>query len=866
MKKSLSGALRSSPLGRLLDLESLALLSERAESCPLQDPFRIRVRYLGWKMASLLLDEKGELDFQSIEQLMKAFEREIYPVDMGEGDAEIFLHLSRCLKLLAENEAVQRALKKCSTPLCGKEAEKLVRDTLWPEEIGILENFHVRRAVLTACLTLLRQTTGSCFATAPAILIQQQDLLRLILDLDALLSAGELRRGSYAAPLHPGGGVGELQKPIGLLSPALSPGLRAGFHAASLPFPPLIAKEETPKSLFEHGFLSYFGLSEEDLAREKASPTPQFGVLWERMGGHFGGISSKAMQIRDWEKASDAAKRAFLSIADCALLRSWEYTLASFADVKVEFAKWNLFVSLGLHPEQTPPGIGDFLLRSIQAKLDAVNGRIAQVSAQHQKAVNAVRATEGLLHRALSDAQRNKLKAELATAIHTANNLGDQIEEDHKMADWLSKLYAQFLQEVIEKLQNSFQEVFDPAVGDGNELRFEDSLAGFRLLYKSGRTAAASWERIENEDQFTSAVYKFFESLEREASIEPAMQSCFTTTMTELLQYIRSEEFLTGALLRARENRKAKNAKPWAYESGGTMQTLVQFYYGMGSLPKEISRSIRNPLELFGFLREAASRIDAQVLLMYSPTHAFLFYPSWLRSEEAFQRGAYFFTQINVTREQVDLLKDRLAEELPFELRPLFHFGCREQPFSEGIPSLRKMLVSGWLAAKQARVDRVDGFLYESLPIIESGQAKPVMERMLQRLGLKGFVREPDDHFLTAKEVIDHVRQLLIAQEEAFSKEDRQTQLAEAARAEGLAYPEPILFGDTNWSDWRFGIVQNFATHEAELWRLSRTGLRGAPMSDWKHLFAEGGRWGILSQFPSAACMEERGGSPILEG
>ena len=69
---------------------------------------------------------------------------------------------------------------------------------------------------MAAWLTLLRQTTGSCFATAPAILIQQNDPMRFFKDVD-LLSMGQIGKRimagkEYSVPLsfeHWDGGFAE---------------------------------------------------------------------------------------------------------------------------------------------------------------------------------------------------------------------------------------------------------------------------------------------------------------------------------------------------------------------------------------------------------------------------------------------------------------------------------------------------------------------------------------------------------------------------------------------------------------------------------------------------------------------------------
>ncbi len=722
----------------------------------------------------------------------------------------------------------------------------MVRDTLWPDQIGPLSHGHVRRAVLTAWLTFLRQTTGSCFATAPAMLIQRSDPVRMIQDLDAMLSSGELRRGSYAAPLYKGLGPGDLQRPIGFYPAALSPGLEAAFQAAQAPFPQIDASCVSPKQFIEEGLLVHFGLTRKDLVKETVSLAPQAGLLWERLGGHYGGFSSKTKEIHSWEKEVKKAERAFLSLADCALLRSWEYTLASFCDVKMEFSHWNLFVSLGMHPEKKPPGIGAFLLQSVQAKLDAANQRIEQIRFEYQRAAQAVHAAERLLGQASSAAERSRFQAELYAQVDAANHFAARMEEERQIAVWLSEFFSHFLRDAIEKLQGAFQEVFDPSLSVAEAERFEDSPAGFRLLYKSGRSAAASWERIEDESQFVNAVYKFFESLENQYVVDPVLKSGFTEIMTELLQYIRSEEFIVFALERAKEHKKPKQAKPWAYQSGGTMQTLLQSYYELEEKPQEFARKIRTPQQLHRFLCEAAKQAKSKELLMFSPTHAFLFCPSLMGAEDALEKGFRFTREISVSSSQIEFLMDRLSEYLPSDARPLFYSGCRRVLAPENLSGLRSLLVSGWMAAQQTDIGRIDSFLYGALPVLSSDRARQAVERMSFQLKIPA-PSLPKRPAMLPIDLLQIMKGALIEAKGPFSSVDWDDLLADAARKEGIIYPSPVLFADTNWSDWLFGIIANGATGQAELWRLNRTGTVGAPMSEWNHLFLEEGRWGVFT-------------------
>ena len=166
-----------------------AAVSRYMDACPVQDSLRFRARYAGQLLANDLIDEKGDLRKDRLDGWIALFDQGIYVLGPErEGDALIYGHLREALRALKEKGGLWTWIRKFSPPLANKKAEELVRITLWPEPIKTVQTTHVRRAVLAAWFTLLRQTTGSCFATAPAILIQMRHPLRLIRDLYDRLS------------------------------------------------------------------------------------------------------------------------------------------------------------------------------------------------------------------------------------------------------------------------------------------------------------------------------------------------------------------------------------------------------------------------------------------------------------------------------------------------------------------------------------------------------------------------------------------------------------------------------------------------------------------------------------------------------
>src|SRR5258708_14991992 len=66
--------------------------------------------------------------------------------------------------------------------------------------------------------------------------------------------------------------------------------------------------------------------------------------------GYSGEAPSKKMALYvHFREKEEEARAAFKGLVDNALLKAWEFTLASFSEIKMEFSRWNLHTSLGLH-------------------------------------------------------------------------------------------------------------------------------------------------------------------------------------------------------------------------------------------------------------------------------------------------------------------------------------------------------------------------------------------------------------------------------------------------------------------------------------------------------------------------------------
>jgi hypothetical protein len=143
------------------------------------------------------------------------------------------------LQRLATEEALGKALLTIRTPTENPHAQDLVRHTLALPERSILTDAHVRQACLCVLLSYFRQNVGSCFATAPGIIVQTHHPRQLLQDLHALLDTAKLERYfdgvGLEVPLSRSAGIADY-KSRSRLAPTRWPGCAAS--ATPLPWAP----------------------------------------------------------------------------------------------------------------------------------------------------------------------------------------------------------------------------------------------------------------------------------------------------------------------------------------------------------------------------------------------------------------------------------------------------------------------------------------------------------------------------------------------------------------------------------------------------------------------------------------------------
>lgn len=917
--------------------------SQIQESCSVRNVLRTR------QLAQQLIDEKGEIKVDLLPKIISYLKNNLYSLGpFRQYDAKRQEHILQVLQLIHTNKDLQLLLKKFSRPLSNKWAEEIIRQTLQLPSHTTITDSHTKQAVLSAWLCYLRQNVGSCFATAPAEVVHDEQPELFLQDLLDLLSTGRLKRTfggiEYSVPLSTSWGSGDLKKPLLFkishqeIKPEVwyAPGLLMAFETIGFLdaqdslkskieqmegwIKPLIQQQSYPYAfcfltvevILRKTLLHILGITEQQLKEYEERPremrqtelvryTPQIAKI-------VGGVGERCAHF--WNLFENA-KQAFKSLADNALLKTWEFTLASFSETKYEFTRWNLYSSLGLKTDE-PGGIGQCIHHTIQHKVDQANRQVEDIQAEYEMVYTQVKTLESRMRHVSTEKEMQWLKIEYQSHTNEFYFLEEQRNAAQAHAQALVNLYDTLYKLYVELFKDFFQEVYDADMQEVTTGPFDDSPAGFRLLYKHGRSNTAQWTRIQNQHDFIEALTSFFVATEPQVAHileEKKVEKDLAEVVTAIVNHIKTKEFLESAFHRmaaAHKTALIKNPlehldkiekKPWAYTSGGTMNTLVSCYYRIEDKPKEIEKWVESEMELLVHITDALKQtsprfLDAYVkgrrhaMLMQSPTHAFLLKPmlfpfreTWLNDEftytfirDRFVRPAEMFVErMLLNDDMLHVLIQQLTEKIPEDFQPRFKAvaGQMRGPLSPLFfreyltESLRQDRGLRYGSRSVLSNDELDSFLYASLPLFPVYELKERLHKIFQVLpGLNSqrieqllqlFEQIPFSKgralYMRAQQLQEICKALLcLSQVQITSAHDYHLHVSLAAQKLEFAMPAPLIFADTNWVKDEFGFVVNPGTGKLELWRIDYTGSQGHPMSSWKQ-WLDGSRpdlkWGV---------------------
>ncbi len=894
------------PVFALLNLEKEFFIAGLMESSGVQDAFRFRAKSRALQIASYLINEKGEFCSDHLVEVIRLLEKQgPIPFPRGESDFLLHKHLLSCLMKWKENPYLTRLLKKFQKPLCHRWAEKIVKDTLGLPEQTPLSDAHIRISVLASTLTFLRQSVGSCFATAPAILIGQEQMENLLLDLLEMLSTGRLKKiiqgKEYSVPLSPSYGVGDLKKMIGLESTLFSPGILFALEAADIVVKesslqqqrekiralliPLFEQKDSlsVENILRHILFTHYGIKEEDLfSFEKIEKQLGRRGLVSGFISHEAVLSKKNEACIAFLAAEKKVKAAFLSLADNLLLKAWEFTLASFSEVKMEFSRWNMYASLGYDPKEQG-GIGEVIVTFIDTKIKKSNEKLEDLQRDYELAFDHLRGTETLLKRASSAEEAARLKVEYQSRYHHMHACLELRDKFYKRASQFSNLYSFLVKQFDEKFPEYFQEIYDAEMQDVHiDHLYDDSPAGFRLVYKHGRSDASLWSLIHSPAEYIDCLTAFFSIIEPQvvALCEwEGAENDIKEVFSLLISHVREERFLQTAIMRMA---KAHNfplkgdplkqiekmeKKPWAYTSGGTMNTLLKTYYKREADMTEEHRKVESEQELLIFLIDAIKNISYQTTLLYakdrnkgllmsSPTHAFVMYPGWEEYKKGWEDPIFtyswvrdqfinpsrqFYSSITLSADEQRFLAELFESHISTVVKKRITLSFSPLGDSCSIQEFRKELAEKHFpsSVKSTLLDELDALLFRELPLFSGDLYKHHLEKVLSpvldtriRAEIFSFLPDRSQEIFSARMLRDYAKLCLLAALDEYPF-DIHFYVASRASELKLSSPRPLFFADTNWSENYFAFVVNPGNEQLELWRVKPSGAEGVKMSAW---------------------------------
>lgn len=909
-------------------------LSQYVDNTRIQTSANVRNILRTRRLANLLINDKGELHVSLLPRLITHVKTYLYSLGpQRQHDNRRQEHLLRILTSLRDNKDLIHLLQQISKPHLHPQAEQLIRDTLQLPHATVITDAYARRAALAALLCHLRQNVGSCFGTAPAIIIHDEQPESFLIDLYDLLGTGRLKRTfggvEYSAPLSASWGAGDLRRHALLSKYAAqeqseiwhAPGMLVALEAAGVinqeestpdkiktiqqlvsdAFPEwslknpfiLVSVEETLRRIL----LRHCGLTEQDIQAYDQRPRGMIHAgLFMQPSAAGSGMGGKGDACSQFYYRLDRAACAFKALTENALLKAWEYTIASFSETKSEFTRWNLYASLGLGPDE-PGGIGQALYTVIKQKLEQCNQKVSDLQFEYEHLFAQLKQLEVRSRHPSNDSESQWTRVEYQSKSHEFYTLEEMRNAQIAKAERFANLFDSLISLYDRLFPQYFQEVYDPELREVHTGPYDDSPAGFRLLYKHGRSNTSQWTSVRNPDEFIEALTRFFAATETEIAALNGMENMqheVSDMVTAVVNQVRTQEFLETAFRRMAkahrmpyvenplENLDKIPAKPWAYISGGTMATLVSCYYRRDQKPTEAARWVENPMELLVFLVDALKHIPYNMMqeyvknpdksmLMHSPTHAFLLKPGFSRFKEAWQTEAYTYTwvrdnwirpmerfveDISLDEEMMDYLIQKLCEVVPVNYQPYFKQVFLQMHGNMNTCDFRDYILDRILHERGLQnagtgalsSDDIDNILYKTLPLFPAQKLADRLQNIFDKIDIPSEIqtklaeiiqqcssRRGHSNIMSAQTLMEIAQAVLCLLYGVTSLPvDVPAQMRSAAQELGYMMPAPILFADSNWSTDAFGFVVSPGSHKLELWRVDFSGGNGFPMLSWK--------------------------------
>ncbi len=745
-------------------------------------------------LANILILDNGDLDKKTLENCITFLEKNLFSIQENCEYENLYRqHILFVLKKLFEDKNFSRQLNKIFVPI-QTHIQKLILNTLLLSKNTILSLAHVKKAVLSALFTYLRQDIGSCFATAPAILIQQKYPEKMLKDLDDLISSGSLSRivnkKVLTIPINLLNSLGSLNTPIliknlgnnPIYSLANDPSLQIVFFKINF------INQQTADPLKE--CLKLLDISSiQNICKNPDNYITAHEIITLSLAEYYNFPIKKInnFKLDDLNKKEKneyfsnlfLAKETFIHINHNALLKSWELSLASLAEAEANFSKQHLAIALGINDFQDPFSIANTLNQVIEKEILTTNQDIEEAESKYNNLKGQINYIDTRLKHPINKQDSENLIAEFRLRRQELNRIlseWNEYQDKQKCLQTLSKFIINYYFDIFT---NYFQALYDPEIVIINKNFYEDKLAGFRIFYTHGRKNVGTWTPLYSEDEFISALSNFFSITEidlKEKNFSKKLDKEIEHCVREILSSIRKHDFLLGAFQRIAsfyneplpknpiDNSFMIKYKPWVYASGGSPNSFLKAYFQLEENPTTSLKQAESPQELLAFFADSIKDLPSitknnylnqnkAFFLTSSPTHLFLTDPSNKMFRKCWDNDWYSYTWIRdiwETQQKNFLSKtllsqgaiSRLLEEVQQELIGNFHykqiFNEFFQDFNLNIPEFYKKTLKCFHENKISTSKRIEqdlaSLLFNLVPLTREQQLKDNINNISQIL------------------------------------------------------------------------------------------------------------------------------------
>ena len=674
------------------------------------DASLLRNSELALFLANALITEEGKLDQEFLKTSLEFFEKErFFIANSFWYSAPRMEWLFQALQMLKEPDT-QNQIKKIHKPVQNVSLDNMIRATLHLSQEHPLTDALAKRASIAAFLCDLRQHIGSCFATAPCLLIRKFRPDFFFGDVFDLMTKGSIRRviegKIFDLPIASSFGKGDSEKTFSL-DPVLYPRKALYFFIMLL---------EKVDYFQEKAFLEKFFVVKHLFRRwmhKFENKTVHLKMLLQDFFLHVYNIKMEEVEKfrhmqKEWDakdtfitakfpnanvaKAESQYQRALLilkSITSNALLKTWEYTIASMSDVKLDMTHWNSFAALGMDSGQRG-GLSENVLATAKSIAANYEKEIKVYQDQIEQMSDYLNALNIRARSATPEQFQNLKQHALSQAAQLSRQIAERDDLINKINALSSKLQL-FCDKIMEFYTTYFQEVYDPEIETSSF--FDDSPAGFRLVYKHGREDPNLWSCIFNDDDYVKMLTIFFHLMQSQflqlEELKPLKGEEIGKFFSGILLHIQSDSFIKSAYERCFQRGQRlfrnfptplpKNAfRPYVYFAGGTMMQLTNVYFKREQTVTVVEKNVQNTEELLAFILDTFLDLPLKVkeegnidpflgLLASCPTHAFVLRPYLKDMQNAIRRNEYPFTYIRDYILDPARLKLQSFSLMPFE-------------------------------------------------------------------------------------------------------------------------------------------------------------------------------------------------------